>query len=304
MGEVEPTLEATIEKELEKVTGALTKLGRIVHPKWNKKSKLSNNLPQTLTSKIVFDIVVGVREAVSSIVSIIDKTKSNKQCPKIGLLEERVRDLESDADSTSQKLKTGSLILTQPREGKIILKMEELEAKGASIASHATQVIEAKTGIKVEESDLKAAHFLPNGNVKVKFSDAKEGSKFKQVVEKIKKPLPDERKMPVYLNFDLTKKRSALLYEVRRLKKQNKIFRYFTDFDGTISIIKEEGSKDKVKLTRSTGRSGRQGERSGKQPQRTLTAQEFLERYDPDYQPEEEPDEDVEGRSSSAEEED
>ena len=304
MGEVvEPTVEAAIEKELEKVTGALTKLGRVVHPKWNKKSKLSNNLPETLTSKIVFDIVVGVREAVSSIVSIIDKTKSNKQCPKIGLLEERVRDLESDADSTSQKLKTGSLILTQPREGKIILKMEELEAKGASVASHATQVIEAKTGIKVEESDLKAAHFLPNGNVKVKFSDAKEGSKFKQVVEKIKKPLPDERKMPVYLNFDLTKKRSALLYEVRRLKKQNKIFRYFTDFDGTISIIKEEGSKDKVKLTRSTGRSGRQGERSGKQPQRTLTAQEFLERYDPDYQTEDEPDKEVEG-SSSAEEED
>ena len=303
MGEVETTVEAAIEKELEKVTGALTKLGRVVHPKWNKKSKLSNNLPETLTSKIVFDIVVGVREAVSSIVSIIDKTKSNKQCPKIGLLEERVRDLESDADSTSQKLKTGSLILTQPREGKIILKVEELEAKGASVASHATQVIEAKTGIKVEESDLKAAHFLPNGNVKVKFSDAKEGSKFKQVVEKIKKPLPDERKMPVYLNFDLTKKRSALLYEVRRLKKQNKIFRYFTDFDGTISIIKEEGSKDKVKLTRSTGRSGRQGERSGKQPQRTLTAQEFLERYDPDYQTEDEPDKEVEG-SSSAEEED
>ena len=300
MGEVEPTVEATIEKELEKVTGALTKLGRVVHPKWNKKSKLSNNLPETLTSKIVFDIVVGVREAVSSIVSIIDKTKSNKQCPKIGLLEERVRDLESDADSTSQKLKTGSLILTQPREGKIILKVEELEAKGASVASHATQVIEAKTGIKVEESDLKAAHFLPNGNVKVKFSDAKEGSKFKQVVEKIKKPLPDERKMPVYLNFDLTKKRSALLYEVRRLKKQNKIFRYFTDFDGTISIIKEEGSKDKVKLTRSTGRSGRQGERSGKQPLRTLTAQEFLERYDPDYKADEGLAEVVEGRTSSS----
>ena len=297
MGEVE----ATIEKELEKVNSALTKLGRVVHPKWNQKSKLSNNLPETLTSKIVFDIVVGVREAVSSIMSIIDKTKSNKQCPKIATLEARVRDLESDADSTSQKLKTGSLILTQPREGNIILKKEALEASGASVASHATQVIEAKTGVKVDESDLKAAHFLPNGNVKVKFSDAKEGSKFKQVVEKIKKPLPDERKVPVYLNFDLTKKRSALLYEVRRLKKQNKIFRFFTDFDGTISIIQEEGSKDKVKLTRSTGRSGRQGERSGKQPQRTLTAQEFLERYDPDYQAEVKLVEEVEERNSSNE---
>ena len=120
------------------------------------------------------------------------------------------------------------------------------------------------------------------------FSEVKEGSKFKQVVEKIKMPLPDEKKVPVYLNFDLTKKRSALLYEVRQLKKQNKIFRYFTDFDGSISIVKEESfPKDKIKLTRSTGRTGRQGERSGKQPLRTLTAQEFLQRYDPDYKAEE-----------------
>ena len=127
----------------------------------------------------------------------------------------------------------------------------------------------------------------------------KEGSKFKQVVEKIKMPLPDEKKVPVYLNFDLTKRRSALLYEVRQLKKQNKIFRYFTDFDGSISIVKEEGfPKDKIKLTRSTGRSGRQGERSGKQPLRTLTAQEFLERYDPDYKADEGLV--VEGRTSSS----
>ena len=297
MGEAE----VAIEKELEKVNSALLKLARVVHPRWGGKTGLSNNLPETLTSKIVFDIVVGVREAVSSIVSIIDKTKANKQCPKVAALEARVKDLESDADTTSQKLKTGSLILTQPQEGTIIRKKEELEASGASVASHASQVIKAKTGVTVEESDFKAAYFLPNGNVKVKFCEVKEGSKFKQVVEKIKMPLPDEKKVPVYLNFDLTKKRSALLYEVRRLKKQNKISRYFTDFDGSISIIKEEGSKVKVKLTRSTGRSGRQGERSGKQPHRTLTAQEFLERYDPDYQAEVGLVEEVEKRTSSSE---
>ena len=55
-----------------------------------------------------------------------------------------------------------SVILTQPRDGKIILKKEALEVSGTSVASHATQVIEAKTGVKIEESDLKAAHFLPN----------------------------------------------------------------------------------------------------------------------------------------------
>ena len=295
MGEAE----AAIEKELEKVDSVLMKLSRIVHPRWSEKTKLENKLPETLTSKTVFDIVVSVREAVSSIVSIIDKTKTSKQCPKIAALESKVRDLESDADTTSQKLKTGSLILTQPREGKIIKKKEELEASGASVASHALQVIQAKTGVTVEEGDFKAAHYLPNGNIKVKFSEVKEGSKFKQVVEKIKMPLPDEKKVPVYLNFDLTKRRSALLYEVRQLKKQNKIFRYFTDFDGSISIVKEEGfPKDKIKLTRSTGRSGRQGERSGKQPLRTLTAQEFLERYDPDYKADEGLV--VEGRTSSS----
>ena len=76
-------------------------------------------------------------------------------------MEERVRDLESDADTTSQKLKTGSVILTQPRDGKIILKKEELLASGISVASHASQVIKAKTGIEIEETDVKAAHLLP-----------------------------------------------------------------------------------------------------------------------------------------------
>lgn len=291
--------EISIEKELEKVNGALMKLGRVVHPKWNQKTKLSNNLPETLTSKVVFDIVVNVREAVSLIVSVLEKNKANKQCPKVAALEARLRDLESDADTNSQKLKTGSLILTQPREGNLIAKKENLEAKGTSVASHASKVIEAKTGVSVDENDLKAAHFLPNGNIKVKFTDVKESSKFKQVVQKIKKPLPDEKKVPVYLNFDLTKKRAALLYEVRRLKRENKIYRFFTDFDGSISIIKEEGG-EKVKLTRSTGRSGRQGERSGKQPPRTLTAQEFLERYDPEKQAEEVLGEEEGGRTSTS----
>ena len=40
MGEAE----AAIEKELEKVDSVLMKLSRIVHPRWNEKTKLENKM--------------------------------------------------------------------------------------------------------------------------------------------------------------------------------------------------------------------------------------------------------------------
>ena len=87
----------------------------------------------------------------------------------------------------------------------------------------------------------------------------------------------------MYLNFELTKRRNAVLYEIRKLKCEKKIFRFFTDFDGSISVIQNEGG-DKVKVTRNSGRSGGSDERrAGKQPARTFTPLEICRRFDLEY---------------------
>ena len=152
------------------------------------------------------------------------------------------------------------------------------------MAKHACDLIKLKTGVEVEEGDLRVAHHLPNGNIKVKFRDLKVTSKFHSVVYKIKKPLPDEKKIKLYLNFDFTRQRSSLLFEARRLRREGKIVNYLTDHDGSISVQQSDDRKDRVKLTRMSGRGGGGKEVRGKQPDRTFTVPEFLKRFDPNYE--------------------
>ena len=54
----------------------------------------------------------------------------------------------------------------------------------------------------------------------------------------------------VYFNFHLTRRRSALLYEMRQLKKSGAISKFFSDENGQLTVMvkkKEEGGvKQKV----------------------------------------------------------
>ena len=189
----------------------------------------------------------------------------------------------------------GTLIVTQPPKSSTIKTKEELDAMNVTVAKHAVDLIMMKTNVKVDEEDLKVAHHLPNGNVKVKFRDLKATSKFHTVVNTIKRPLPDEKQVPIYLNFDFTKKRNELLFQIRRLRREKKIAFYLTDFDGSITVQQEEGGS-RVRVTRSSNRSSKKGEkeRLGKgklpQPSHTFTLPELLKQFDPDYKEEEEED--------------
>ena len=270
--------------ELAKVRECLTRLVRIVHPKWKFGQKsLENKKPdEVVTQQTIFDVVVGVKDAVTAISSLLEKTKG-KKCPRVAGLEAKVKDLESDLDSQAQKQKRGSLIVTQTPGSTFIQSDEELEKAGVTVAKHACDLIKLKTGVEVEEGDLRVAHHLPNGNIKVKFRDLKMSSKFHSVVYKIKKPLPDEKKIKLYLNFDFTRQRSSLLFEARRLRREGKIVNYLTDHDGSISVQQSDDRKDRVKLTRMSGKGGGKEVR-GKQPVRTFTVPEFLKRFDSDYE--------------------
>ena len=53
----------------------------------------------------------------------------------------------------------------------------------------------------------------------------------------------------IYINFALTPRRSALLYEIRMLKKaqNSKLTKFYTDFDGSISVVAgRKGKKERV----------------------------------------------------------
>ena len=52
----------------------------------------------------------------------------------------------------------------------------------------------------------------------------------------------------VYFNFQLTRRRNNLLYEVRQMKKNKKIAKYYTDEHGNIKLLVKLGDK-KVRIT-------------------------------------------------------
>ena len=61
------------------------------------------------------------------------------------------------------------------------------------------------------------------------------------------------KEINVYFNFQLTRRRNNLLYEVRQLKKQNKVAKFYTDENGAIKVLFKLGGK-KERITSITNK--------------------------------------------------
>ena len=156
------------------------------------------------------------------------------------------------------------------------MKAEKDVAKG-ELGAHAADLIKQKTGVEIEEDDLSKIHFVPGGGLKIKFKDLKHDSKFRKVVAAIKKPRPAQKALNLYCNFELTKSRNNLLYEVRKAVRENKLAKYFVDFNGEISVLVNLNDSDQLKLTRlsEVAEANFNRRTDGKQPSRTWTAEYF-----------------------------
>ena len=72
-----------------------------------------------------------------------------------------------------------------------------------------------------------------------------QGSAFKKLVRIIKKN-ESKKDVNLYFNFMLTRRRSTLLYEIRKLKRTGKITKFFSDENGNISVHKDKEEKNKI----------------------------------------------------------
>ena len=97
------------------------------------------------------------------------------------------------------------------------------------------------------ETDIDSCHFLPRGGIFFSLWNLRPGSAFHDLAERIKKG--GDKSMNHYVNFILTKMRSALLYEVRKLKRDEVISRFYSDEDGNISMKVIDENERATKLT-------------------------------------------------------
>ena len=113
---------------------------------------------------------------------------------------------------------------------------------------HALGLIRKKFAVEVPQEDLATVHYLPRGII-VRFNNLRPGSAWDKLCHAIKSGNKEgNQDMPLYANFQLTRKRSTLLYQLRVLKREKHIAKFYSDENGNISLrVEEKGPK--VKLT-------------------------------------------------------
>ena len=276
-------------EELIKAMNALKEACASIHPEFGENPHGEKPVGLGKQKNAVFDVMKGVYAAMEGISNYLANigfkveekvTKIEEETgARIEKLEEEVRDLASDKDLLAQKRKSGTIILQSNQKGKNPLVKLEKEVKEEDLAQHAIFLIKEKTGVTITADDLSKFHYVPGGGLKVRFKEVQRGSKFQEVVAAIKKPSTAQKEMNLYANFELTRQRSDLLYEVRKAKKESRLAKYFVDYDGNIEVQLNLEDKGRMRLTRQTEvmkqRGGGADIINSKQPDRTYTIEAF-----------------------------
>ena len=175
-------------------------------------------------------------------------------------LEDKTRALEDESDHHHQRSLKGKFMISSLKTNNIIASEEKLKEGGKSSPRYVTELIFNKLGVRVKEEEITSCHHTNSGMMIFRLGDFKPGSSFQQVVTAIKsgagKDVPN-----LFVNFALTPRRAALLYEVRQLKKANKITRFMSDSDGSITVVKTDGTK--MKVTNAVDKTAKRGANTG-----------------------------------------
>ena len=167
-------------------------------------------------------------------------------------LEERLRAQEDELDEVKQRSLKGNLILSSSKGPGGNLKCEiksddQLKSLGVPLLAHVQDLVHRKYGVQVPKEDVQACHRLPNGSIILRLWKRTEDSAWTQLIGAIKTG-GSTKSLNFYANFHLTHRRNSLVYELRQLKKDGKIFKFYTDENGAISYRSTQ-QDNKCKIT-------------------------------------------------------
>ena len=179
------------------------------------------------------------------VVKVLLENQTEDNCPRVKVLEEKTRLLEDSGDLQQQKALKGKFMISAPRKKDSIASEEKLREENKSLPKYVTELVYNKLGQTLKEDEIVSCHHTTTGSIMFRLANFKPGSGYQRVVAAIKggagKDVPD-----LFINFALTRRRAALLYEVRQLKKATKIPRFLSDADGSITLVLKDGTKMRV----------------------------------------------------------
>ena len=179
------------------------------------------------------------------VVKVLLENHTEDNCPRVKVLEEKTRLLEDSGDLQQQKALKGKFMISAPRNKDSIASEAKLKEENKSLPKYVTELVYNKLGQTLKEDEIVSCHHTTTGSIMFRLANFKPGSGYQRVVAAIKggagKDVPD-----LFINFALTRRRAALLYEVRQLKKATKIPRFLSDADGSITVVLKDGTKMRV----------------------------------------------------------
>ena len=179
------------------------------------------------------------------VVKVLLENQTEDNCPRVKVLEEKTRLLEDSGDLQQQKALKGKFMISAPRKKESIASEAKLREENKSLPKYVTELVYNKLGQTLKEDEIVSCHHTTTGSIMFRLANFKPGSGYQRVVAAIKggagKDVPD-----LFINFALTRRRAALLYEVRQLKKATKIPRFLSDADGSITLVLKDGTKMRV----------------------------------------------------------
>lgn len=210
----------------------------------------NNSITQDVDISSSNDINGIIKNLVSAVQALTTNLITTQE--KVDNLERRMRSQEDELDETKQRGMKGNILITSlpnKTKGKVCLikTSSQLKEENISLTNHIISLTKDKFGVDLPATDITACHHLPKGGVVVRIHNRKEGSAWESIIQKIKEGAGQE--MNVFYNFQLTQRRSNLLFEVRQLKRSNKISKYFTDENGHIKIRIGVNDRDKHRIT-------------------------------------------------------
>ena len=179
------------------------------------------------------------------VVKVLLENQTEDNCPRVKVLEEKTCLHEDSGDIQQQKALKGKFMISAPRNKDSIASEAKLKEENKSLPKYVTELVYNKLGQTLKEDEIVSCHHTTTGSIMFRLANFKPGSGYQRVVAAIKggagKDVPD-----LYVNFALTRRRAALLYEVRQLKKATKIPRFLSDADGSITVVLKDGTKMRV----------------------------------------------------------
>ena len=194
--------------------------------------------------------VAGAIQLLGETINHLQTLASRVEDNIIHKVEQQFREQEDDLDDMRQRSMKGNLLLssTKEHEAAMFPKEEVLEAKGENVMDLARDLVKRKFKVDIPEEDLGTVHYLPKGLI-IRFLNQRPGSAWSKLTNAIKSGNKEgDQELPIFANFQLTRKRSTILFHLRVLKREKKIAKFYSDENGAISLrVEEKGPK--IKLT-------------------------------------------------------